>query len=400
MITKIYSILLTGLLFLSFEASAKRFKSGPWLFELHTNNATVPFIVHFRWKGKKLLGELDNGLEKIALHDITVKDDQIIIPIQTYEITMELSKQNDKIYSGYLIRHNKNPIVKTAVKATQGVKHRFPSNRIKPEKDYTGRYRVEILDEDGAKSQGVLVLKQKESALTGSLLTPTGDYRYFEGFVSGNEISGVSFDGMFNYRINGTVKENVFEGSLLSNYKLKISGKLDPKADLPDAYAQTQLEKLDFAFPDLNGKMISLQGKQFAGRPVIVQFFGSWCPNCIDEMNYLIPWYKQNHKRGIDIIALAFERSLDQELAKTQLRKIQKVKQIPYTLLIAGSTAEEKPKDRIPGIKNFISFPTTIFLNKKHEVVKVHAGFTGPGTGEFFEKWKKEFNQTVDGLLK
>jgi hypothetical protein len=47
-----------------------------------------------------------------------------------------------------------------------------------------------------------------------------------------------------------------------------------------------------------------------------------------------------------------------------------------------------------------MSFPTTVFLNKKHEVVKVHAGFNGPSTGEFFETWKKEFNQTVDELLK
>ena len=73
---------------------------------------------------------------------------------------------------------------------------------------------------------------------------------------------------------------------------------------------------------------------------------------------------------------------------------------IPYTVLIAGSTSQDKPADKIPGIKNFISFPTTVFLNKKHEVVKVHAGFTGPSTGEFYQKWKTEFNQTVDELLK
>ena len=67
---------------------------------------------------------------------------------------------------------------------------------------------------------------------------------------------------------------------------------------------------------------------------------------------------------------------------------------------MAGPTSADKPMDKIPGLKNFISFPTTVFLNKKHEVVKVHAGFTGPGTGEFFEQWKKEFNETVNGLLK
>ena len=117
-------------------------------------------------------------------------------------------------------------------------------------------------------------------------------------------------------------------------------------------------------------------------------------------MNFLIPWYKNNHKRGVEIIALAFERSLSPEEANKQLLKVQKKMQVPYTLLQAGSTAEDKPMDKILGLKNFISFPTTIFLDKKHKVVKVHAGFSGPSTGEFFETWKKEFNQTVNGLLK
>jgi len=117
-------------------------------------------------------------------------------------------------------------------------------------------------------------------------------------------------------------------------------------------------------------------------------------------MNYLIPWYKSRKQKSVEIIALAFERSNTKEEAKKQLLKTQKKYQIPYTLLIAGSTSEDKPKDKIPGLKNFISFPTTIFLNNKHQIIKIHAGFTGPSTGVFFERWKKEFNQTVEELVK
>ncbi len=192
----------------------------------------------------------------------------------------------------------------------------------------------------------------------------------------------------------------MLSGSLLTNYKVQIEGQKNNTADIPDAYAQTQLEKLDFAFPDLSGKNISLSDAKFKHRPVIVQFFGSWCPNCMDELNFLIPWYQINHKRGIDIIALSFERALDHAGAKAQLAKVQKSKSIPYPLLLAGVSSDDKPMDKIPTLKNFISFPTTVFLNRKHEVVKVHAGFTGPGTGEFYEKWKREFNDTVNELLK
>ena len=117
-------------------------------------------------------------------------------------------------------------------------------------------------------------------------------------------------------------------------------------------------------------------------------------------MNFLIPWYEKNNKRGVEIVALAFERSLSIEEATRQLLKVQKKLNVPYVILQAGSTAEDKPSDKLPGLTNFISFPTTIFLNKKHEVVKVHAGFNGPSTGEYFEKWKVEFNQTIDALVK
>jgi hypothetical protein len=117
-------------------------------------------------------------------------------------------------------------------------------------------------------------------------------------------------------------------------------------------------------------------------------------------MNYLIPWNTENKKRDVEIVALSFERSLNQAEAKKQLLRLKNKKNIPYPLLLAGSTSDDKPMDKLPGLKNFISFPTTIFLNRKHEVVKVHAGFSGPSTGEFFETWKTEFEENVNSILK
>ena len=316
-------------------------------------------------------------------------------------MALEMNPPKDGVMEGFLIRYNKNPAVKTPVFAIYGESERFPEDKSKPKIDLTGKWAVTLNDEDlDEESEGVLIFDQKGNELHGSLLTPTGDYRYMEGFVSGNEFEAASFDGVYNYLVKGEVKKGKLKARILSSYRVLIEGKKDEKASLPDAYKQTQVEKLKFQFPDLQGKKVSLDDPQFKDKPVIIQFFGSWCPNCLDETNYLIPWYGENKKRGIEIIALAFERSLGSKEAKTQLLKTQKKMKIPYTVLIAGSTSQDKPADKIPGIKNFISFPTTVFLNKKHEVVKVHAGFTGPSTGEFYQKWKTEFNQTVDELLK
>lgn len=400
MMKKTWSILALGTLFLSFSALADSLKPGPWRFELRTANAAVPFIINFQQKDGALTATLQNGKETIELNDIDANAKHISIPLQTYEVSLELEPPKDNKLIGYLVRHNKNPKVKTPVIGFHGEEERFLQDTAKPKIDLNGRWKVKLTDEQKKVEDGVIVFEQKGKTINGSILTPTGDYRYMSGFVSGEEFEAASFDGMYNYLVRGRVRKGILEARILSNYLTKIEGVKDSKAELPDAYKQTQLESLSFKFPNLAGEQVSLSDKRFKNKPVIVQFFGSWCPNCLDEMNYLIPWYKENHKRGIEIIALAFERSNDPAEAKKQLLKTQRKKDIPYTLLIAGSTADDKPKDKIKGLKNFISFPTTVFLNKNHEVVKVHAGFTGPSTGEFYEKWKKEFNETVDGLLK
>lgn len=401
MMKNISAIVVSMVLFLSFGAHSAALSAGSWRFELKTANAVIPFIIDFKLARGKYTGTLHNGKEKIKLNGIQIKNKNVSIPLQTYEVSLEMEQPKEGRMIGLLVRHNKNPKVETPVLAVFNEKERFPEEKSKAAIDLNGRWAVSLTDESDKKDTGVLVFEQKGNNLNGSILTPTGDYRYIEGFVSGSEFEAASFDGVYNYLVKGTVdKDGKLVASILSNSITKIEGKKDPKAELPDAYKQTQVESINFTFPNLAGKNVSLSDKKFKNKPVIIQFFGSWCPNCLDEMNYLIPWYKENRNSGVEIVALSFERSLEKDEARKQLSKLQKKKKIPYTLLIAGYTSEDKPMEKVPGLKNFISFPTTVFLNKKHEVVKVHAGFTGPSTGEFYTKWKTEFNQTVNEILK
>lgn len=388
------------LLLTSYASQSQTIKPGIWRFELKTLNGSVPFLVDFHKNKSAFTATLKNGLENIKLTEIVINDKKIAIPLQTYQSSLELEITSPDTMSGFLVRHNKNPIVKTPIEAVFGKDERFTGPKKTATIDLNGRWKVKLIEEDNSQSPGVLVFKHDGNKLTGSLLTATGDYRYVEGYVSGEEFEGASFDGVYNYLLKGKVSQGKLEAQILSSSKTIIEGQKDASADLPNAYAQTQVSELNFSFPDLNDRMVSLKDKRFQNKPVIVQFFGSWCPNCMDEMNFLIPWYKENNKRGIEVVALSFERSLTKADAKNQVLKVQKKKKIPYTLLMAGHTSEDKPMDKISGLTNFISFPTTVFLNKKHQVVKVHAGFTGPSTGEFYLKWQKEFKQTTDELLK
>ncbi len=399
MIKNFFCLLLLTISLPVLSGTKRIIEAGAWRFEMKATYATIPFVIQFKYHGKRLSGTLRNGKENIRLEGIVVKKDTILIPLQHYESALELQVLNKETIKGEYVRYNKNPEVRMPLDGKKG-SERYNGNYEKPLAKFDGDWAVTLKDEDGKESQGVVVFEQKGNRLNGTILSTTGDYRYFEGYVSGELFEAASFDGVYNYVFKGRVEKNKIEASILASWMTNVVGKRDPKAHLPDPYKQTQLDKMSFTFPDINGKKVSLSDPQFKDKPVVVTFYGTWCPNCIDETNYLSPWYEKNKGRGVEIIALAFERSLTQADARMQLTKTVKRMKIPFTVLLAGSTPEDKPMDKIPGLKNFISFPTTVFLNKKHEVVKVHAGFTGPSTGKFYEEWQKEFNHDVDELLK
>lgn len=296
---------------------------GIWRFELKASHATIPFLMEIDAKAGALKAKIFNGRETIPLENLRFdpKTSRLHVPLQTYEQSLELELKNQKL-SGEHVRHNKNPKVRTPVVAEKA-SDRFPESATLPPAgiDLTGRWEV-TLEDAGSKSTGIVVFTQDKNKLDGSILTPTGDYRYFSGYVSGRKFVAASFDGVFNYLYRGEVKDGKLQSELLANYKTTISGERNNKAILPDAYKQTELPSLEFSFPDLSGKTVTLNDERFKNKPVVVQFFGSWCPNCIDELNFLVPWYKENAKKGIEVVALAFERSLDEKASLRQFCKI------------------------------------------------------------------------------
>jgi hypothetical protein len=74
---------------------------------------------------------------------------------------------------------------------------------------------------------------------------------------------------------------------------------------------------------------------------------------------------------------------------------------VQYPILVTGVTVSDslRSEKTLPQIEKINAFPTTIFVDKKGDVRKIHTGFTGPGTGEHYDEFKKEFDELVTGLL-
>jgi hypothetical protein len=50
-------------------------------------------------------------------------------------------------------------------------------------------------------------------------------------------------------------------------------------------------------------------------------------------------------------------------------------------------------------LNQVLSYPTSIFIDKKGKVRKIHTGFNGPATGEKYVAFKNEFEEFVNTLL-
>jgi hypothetical protein len=104
----------------------------------------------------------------------------------------------------------------------------------------------------------------------------------------------------------------------------------------------------------------------------------------------------------VEVIGLAYEYTSDFRKAEKTLRKFQQRHKVEYTILNTGVTTSDslRSEKTLPQLTPIKAFPTTIFIGKDGKVKKVHPGFAGPGTGEHHEIFKKEFNATIDELLK
>eukprot|EP00611_Tribonema_gayanum_P007781 TRINITY_DN17200_c0_g1_i1.p1 TRINITY_DN17200_c0_g1~~TRINITY_DN17200_c0_g1_i1.p1 ORF type:complete len:132 (-),score=8.40 TRINITY_DN17200_c0_g1_i1:126-521(-) len=129
---------------------------------------------------------------------------------------------------------------------------------------------------------------------------------------------------------------------------------------------------------------------------------GSWCPNCMDETAFLSSFYKKYKDRGVEIVSLAYEYYEDFNLAVNSIKKFQKKFDVQYPMLVTGVTVSDtlRTEKTLPQLTKIKYFPTAIFIDKNGKVAKIHAGFEGPGTGKRYEALKKEFEETVEGLLK
>ena len=102
----------------------------------------------------------------------------------------------------------------------------------------------------------------------------------------------------------------------------------------------------------------------------------------------------------MEIISLAYERTSDFATAKKTVLRLKEKFGAPYEFLITGLTGTTNAQKSLPFLSSVTAFPTTLFLNKKHEVEKIYTGYYGPATGASYIKMKENNENLLNELIK
>ena len=249
---------------------------------------------------------------------------------------------------------------------------------------------------------------QEGNRVTGTILTPVGDYRYLEGSFEMGRLRLSTFDGAHAFLFDAEAKtDGTLWGSFWSRDSYYAEWLAHPVAAdervLPDAWGLVGLTneegRFAFGFPDLDGGVLSLADERFRGKVVLVNIFGSWCPNCNDKAPVLAGWHRRFRDRGLEIVGLAYELTGDAQRDRRQVRRFAERHGVEFPLLLAGLSDKKQAAATLPDLSAVVAFPTTVFIGRDGLVRRIHTGFAGPGTGHHHELLLAELEALIEELL-
>jgi peroxiredoxin len=372
--------------------------TGLWDAVVTVNSVEVPFRMEFSGNGKALKGSFFNGDERVTSTSGTLDQGAIVLSFDEYETRLE-ARRTDGILEGQYLR------------GTRGAPYPFRAKRFTPG-DATasnvpaiaGLWNVQVKSAKG-ESAWQMIVRQSGAETSAAILRVDGDTGTLTGRYADGRFVLSHFSGARPLRLeltpqaDGTltVVQNKDEPLLAVRSELaRAKGLPEPSDPSQFTSVKDPTEPLRFTFPDLNGRLVASSDERFRGKVVLVNISGSWCPNCHDEVPFLVDLYRRYRTRGLEIVGLSFEEAA-QLKNPTRLRAFIKRYGVDYTVLLPGEPKEAPEK--LAQAVNLNSFPTTFFIGRDGRVRGVTAGFPGKASGKFHEDAKAEIVARIERLL-
>ena len=253
-----------------------------------------------------------------------------------------------------------------------------------------------------------LYLRQSGPEVSGAILRTSGDTGTLVGHWKDGRLVMSHFAGerplLFEAQPNadGTLSVTL---DRTSTYRAARTNEARAKGipEPPDLSRFTSVtdptERFHFFGPDLDGKMVRDTDPIFQGRVVVLTIGGTWCPNCHDEVPFLVELYKEFHAKGLEIVGLFFENDATLSVARPRVLAFIRRYAVEFPILVPGTNQDNEVAEKLPQLVNFAVYPTTIILGRDGRVRRVHAGFASAATGEEHVRLKRETHDLIERLL-
>jgi peroxiredoxin len=387
-------------------AAATGVEYGTYRAVLAVKGGDLPFGLELAHEDGKDVAYLLNGPERARVSDVRIDGSRIELLMPGYGNRIEARRVGSRLEGSVILLRPGGVLRKVPFVAEHGAKYRFFPEAGAGGADVSGRWAMTMTGDAGNQSFAIGEFQQSGHRVSGTIRRASGDDRYLEGEVRGDTLFLSRFDGGSAHLHKARLNER---GELVGEFwsgggaHQSWVARRDANARLEDPAQLSKLkpgvERIEFTFPDVDGRPVSLADERFRGKVLVVTIGGTWCPNCHDETAFLVPFYTARRAAGLEVVGVMFEYFPEPAQANSAVRRFQQTFSVNYPLLLAGTTEKDDIAAKLPMIEKLYAYPTTIVIDRKGRVRQVHAGFSGPATGAAYEEWQREFTALIDRLL-
>lgn len=135
---------------------------------------------------------------------------------------------------------------------------------------------------------------------------------------------------------------------------------LSPTLANAQALAGRKAPEIDL--PTLGGTPMKLSALR--GHPVVVTFWGTWCPPCREEFPRLVAAYEKYRGDGLEIIAV---NQRDQELSVKDVKAFRDSFSVPFPIAL-------DVRGRSRRVYRLVGLPTTVFIDTAGTIKQMQPG--------------------------
>ena len=116
----------------------------------------------------------------------------------------------------------------------------------------------------------------------------------------------------------------------------------------------------EFTLPGIEGNQVSLS--DFKGKIVMLNFWATWCPGCVEEIPYFIELYHEYKDQGFEMVGVSRDKG-----GAAVVKPFAEKKNVNYTMLLDDKNVAGKY-----GTKGIL--PTTFLIDRTGQIRQKYVG--------------------------